>query len=279
MRGLWFLTLLLLPLATFGQSATINWTNVHQQMDGFGGQTWNSADNLTSAEADMYFSPTAGIGLAYVRTVNTSDGSIPDLVALREAVARGAKVELSLQSPPASMKVSGSFTNGTGGIITSDYAEYAAYIVNWINTLAANGVPVAVLSVQNEPDLSSSSLGACVWTAAQFDTFVGTYLGPALASAGLSPQVMLGEVSTWFSPDLVTTSLEDPTAEPYISIVAVATPWITSSSLNLASQSSVSVSSNSFTYILPADSVTTLVGNPQAPTPAISPRPPIVENH
>jgi glucuronoarabinoxylan endo-1,4-beta-xylanase len=39
------------------------------------------------------------------------------------------------------------------------------------------------------------------------------------------------------------------------------TPTITSVSLSLATQSSVPVSSNSFTYTLPADSITTFVGS------------------
>jgi glucuronoarabinoxylan endo-1,4-beta-xylanase len=219
-----WLVLLSSPLAAQAQTvtptATINWTDVHQTMDGFGSQTWLFANSIPDATADLFFSPTAGIGMAYVRTANTSDGSIPDLVTLQKAVARGALVELSLQSPPASMKVSGSFTNGAGGIITAQYSAYATYIVNYINTLASNGAPVAVLSVQNEPDISSSGLGATIWSASQFDTFVGTYLGPALASAGLHPKVMLGEMSSWFDNDLVSTCLNDATCAQYVSIVA-----------------------------------------------------------
>jgi len=42
--------------------------------------------------------------------------------------------------------------------------------------------------------------------------------------------------------------------------VSSVTPWITSSSLSLAQQSSVGVSSNSFTYTLPASSVVTFPG-------------------
>jgi glucuronoarabinoxylan endo-1,4-beta-xylanase len=43
------------------------------------------------------------------------------------------------------------------------------------------------------------------------------------------------------------------------------TPYITSTSLSLAAQSAVSLSSTSFTYTLPADSVTTFVGSTTAP--------------
>jgi glucuronoarabinoxylan endo-1,4-beta-xylanase len=211
------------------QTATVTWTNVQQTIDGFGGQTWRSGDAVTSAQADLLFSPTNGIGLAIVRSANTADGSMPDLITLQEAVARGAKIELGLQSPPAFMKDSGNFNGGT--LLTSEYGAYATYIVNWINTLAASGVPVTYLSVQNEPDQAgtsgsgtctdSSCLGSCHFTAAQFDTFIAKNLGPALAAAGLgSVQIMLPEASTWFDNDLYSATLNDPGAVGYVSIVA-----------------------------------------------------------
>lgn len=205
--------------SVFAQSATVTWTRTYQTMDGFGGHTWDAAYNLTDAQADMFFSPTAGIGLEYVRTNNTADGSIPDLVTLRKAVARGAKVELSLQSPPASMKDNGSFNNG-GSLLTSQYGAYAAYIVNYINVFAAQGVPIDVVSVQNEPNISYSSLGACLWTAAQFQTFVRDNLGPAFAANGITAKIMIGEESDWFNSDLTAATLNDSAAVGYVSIVA-----------------------------------------------------------
>lgn len=95
---------LALPSAGLAQTATINAGTVYQTMDGFGGQTWIYADNLSGSNADLFFSPTVGIGLQIARTANTWNGAIPDLVTLQSAVARGAKVELGLQSPPCSLK-------------------------------------------------------------------------------------------------------------------------------------------------------------------------------
>jgi O-glycosyl hydrolase len=83
---------------------TMNWNTTYQTMDGFGGQTWIYGDNLTGSSADLFFSQTAGIGLSIVRTANTWNGLIPDLTTLQLAVARGAKVELGLQSPPCKLK-------------------------------------------------------------------------------------------------------------------------------------------------------------------------------
>ena len=91
-----FFTLIFTPLI-FAQSVDVTWTSTYQTIDGFGGQTWVYGASLKNAQADLFFSPTAGIGLQYVRTMNTADGSIPDLVTLQAAVARGAKVELGFQ--------------------------------------------------------------------------------------------------------------------------------------------------------------------------------------
>jgi glucuronoarabinoxylan endo-1,4-beta-xylanase len=54
--------------------------------------------------------------------------------------------------------------------------------------------------------------------------------------------------------------------------VSSVTPWITSSTLSLVQQTNTAVSGGAFTYTLPANSVTTLVGN--ATTPAAAPSAP-----
>ena len=48
------------------------------------------------------------------------------------------------------------------------------------------------------------------------------------------------------------------------------TPWITSASLSLASQSTVAVANSSFTYTLPALSVVTFVGQTIAAPPTLN---------
>jgi glucuronoarabinoxylan endo-1,4-beta-xylanase len=52
------------------------------------------------------------------------------------------------------------------------------------------------------------------------------------------------------------------------------TPWITSASLNLSQQASVSVSESSFTFTLPADSITTFAGVAGNGTTNAAPNPP-----
>jgi O-glycosyl hydrolase len=77
--------------------------------------------------------------------------------------------------------------------------------------------------------------------------------------------------SAMFAVVAVNTNSYDTNAIFYLQSFSAATvtPWITSSSLSLASQSAVAVTSGSFTYTLPAMSVVTFVGQGQtnlAPT-------------
>jgi len=224
-------------------------------MDGFGGQTWVYADSLTPAQAQLFFSSSSGIGLQYVRTANTYNGVQPDLVTLQNAGALGAKIELGLQSPPCTLKhsyvelgeactdpsnSSSAFYDGSlssnGTCLTSSqslatsYATWATYIVDYVNTLATSvGYPVSVLDVQNEPDNSPniSNLGACGLPASAYDTFIGTYLGPALAGAswnstqGNAPKIMMAsQADTFPYHDWASTCLNDTTCAQYVSIVS-----------------------------------------------------------
>ncbi|MFZ0737025.1 MAG: hypothetical protein WAM96_08015, partial [Candidatus Acidiferrales bacterium] len=62
MRRLWLLTLplLFLPTIAFGQSATVNWTNVHQEIDGFGASDAFQATPLTTTQAAFFFGTSPG---------------------------------------------------------------------------------------------------------------------------------------------------------------------------------------------------------------------------
>jgi glucuronoarabinoxylan endo-1,4-beta-xylanase len=229
-----FMTLLI-SVNSSGQTSTVNWTEVHQQIDGWGGSDWISAESLTTSQAAMFFSPTTGIGLEYVHTNNyacpetgscaVSTSNVPDLVTLQEVVANGAKVWVGIQ-PPANLQYGGNFWNGTadpstGNCIDSNHwAAFATFTVDWIELLNANSAPVSVLSVAGEPNFTQAdSLGACQWTAAGLDSYIAGYLGPALVSAGLSSvKVAMPEASDWFNTDLVSTCLNDSKCSQYVSI-------------------------------------------------------------
>jgi glucuronoarabinoxylan endo-1,4-beta-xylanase len=240
---------LLLALAVYqraqAQTATVTWTTTHQTMDGFGGADVNYAnsdcnttyntgncffDSLTTTQANMFFSPTSGIGLSIVRTNNAgcpgtgactvSSSIMYDIPLLQSAVGLGAQVELTT-APPANLKYSGNFkTTSTGAsdgcIDTSNMAAYASHIVSWIQTLQANGVPVFDIIPFNE---SNNTSGQCYMTAALYDTFIKSYLGPAMATASLSTKIMITDddnvTSKYFE-----TCLGDSACAQYVSIAS-----------------------------------------------------------
>src|SRR5260370_1453599 len=99
------------------QTATINWADVRQTIDGFGGSSADFLSSLTPAQADFFFTP-AGIGLSILRTqiipdlatcdaefrkggCSQSNGQIlsGELETAKLAVARGAIVFATPWSP------------------------------------------------------------------------------------------------------------------------------------------------------------------------------------
>jgi glucuronoarabinoxylan endo-1,4-beta-xylanase len=196
------LSMMFAPLV-FAQSATITWTTTYQTIDGWGASTGYAErnPNLTSSQADLFFSPTAGIGLAFVRVQDAGSGtSTPDLLTLQEAVARGAKVFVSFSSP----------LNGA----SADWSSNTAYIIAKVQYLQSNGVPVSYISPQNEPQDTG------LWTAAQFDGFISTSLVPGMKAAGLSIPIVLGEDVLWFTNDWVTPCMNDASCTQYVPVVA-----------------------------------------------------------
>jgi glucuronoarabinoxylan endo-1,4-beta-xylanase len=190
------------------QTAEVTWTTTHQTIDGFGASDFGTAENLTSAQADIFFSTTVskGAGLSFVREIANEEcnGTISDLTTLREAVARGAQVWLTMQSPPVSMKSPGA-TCSTGSLPPANYSAYASYIVTWIQSLQADGIQVYAVSPVDEPDEADPSyedyapnnLGAFQFTPSEIDAFV-PILHSALVAAGLSTKVIIGEEGQWF---------------------------------------------------------------------------------
>lgn len=243
MRKLLVIVLFLATALEVRSQAVINGGTVYQTIDGFGGEnggpwSWASApynwNALDSTTATTMFSTTTGIGISIYRTDSidgAANATLPDLASIQSAVALGAQVELAIQSPPSSMKYSGNYLNGTINPSTgtsclstgTSYATYAAYVVGVIQNLAASGITVAYLDVANEPNAPSGSttvtgFGTCGWTAAGLDAFVKV-LGPALATAGFTPKVMIASAFNYAnSPNYFGTCLADSACNAYIGI-------------------------------------------------------------
>ena len=133
-------------------------------------------------------------------------------------------------TPPTWMKSSPYQSPGNpvnafdGGSMKSDDAilkAHANYFVKFIAAYAEQGIKIDYVAPQNEPNYSQNYPSA-IWSASTFTTFIGKYLGPALAAANPTAQIMLGTLSN-NGPDATIASsvLADATAKGFAKVMGV----------------------------------------------------------
>jgi glucosylceramidase len=227
----------------------------YQYIDGFGAaMTDSSAINVnglptTAKNALMakLFDPVNGIGISYLRLpLGASDFSgsnytfddmpagqtdptlahfsishdltnIIPLLKQAKTLNPNLKIIAETWSAPAWMKSNDSLIGGT--LNTSAYQAFAEYYVKTIQAYAAQGVTINAITPQNEPENNTSGYPGMTLTSAQETTFIGSYLAPALKSAGLTTEI-IGYDHNWDDPSYPTTLLTDATAGPSISAIA-----------------------------------------------------------
>lgn len=109
---------------------------------------------------------------------------LPMIVRAKDAA--GEKIELlaSPWSPPAYMKTNNEMNHG--GKLKEEYrARWAEYIAHFLKEYKSAGVPVSMITVQNEP-MAVQTWDSCIYEAEEEMVFVRDYLGPTLEWEGLS---------------------------------------------------------------------------------------------
>ncbi len=87
-------------------------------------------------------------------------------------------------SPPAFMKDNESAIRG--GSLKEEYKEiWARYYAKYIKAMAAEGITVSAITVQNEP-IAKQSWESCYYSPEEERDFIAKYLSPVLESEGLS---------------------------------------------------------------------------------------------
>ncbi len=108
---------------------------------------------------------------------------------LKEILAIQPTLQI-LASPwtaPSWMKTNG---NVKGGELKQEYYKtYADYWILYLKGMQARGIAIAALTPQNEPE-NPDNTPSMVMTALQEATFIGNYLGPSLAAAGLKTKII-----------------------------------------------------------------------------------------
>jgi glucuronoarabinoxylan endo-1,4-beta-xylanase len=197
---------------------SVDWNDVHQRIDGFGGGVVflnpGTLDPVTDANMDTLFltNNTSQLGLSLLRIrIDPTTNWANALSDAQKAVARGAGVLATPWTPPASMKDN----NNTiaGSLLPSQYASYASYLNGFGAYMASNGAPLRAISIQNEPD-ANVGYESCAWTGAQFDTFCANNAGAVTSAPVVMPE------SLNFTVGLSDPTLADPVAAGNVSIVA-----------------------------------------------------------
>jgi glucosylceramidase len=148
-------------------------------------------------------------------------------VKAAQAVKANIRFWASPWTPPTWMK-QGRFSPGNvvspfdGGTMKDDDATmqaFAQYLVKFVQAYAQQGIAIEAISPQNEPGYTGN-YPTCGWTPATYTKLVGQYLGPAVASAGLTTKIMLGTFNGGGSdPTIVSSVMGDVAARSYIDVL------------------------------------------------------------
>ena len=240
--------------STIGSNAntiTVNDGTTYQQMAGFGASITDSAawlmyDNMSASQRstlmNALFNTSSGIGLDFLRQpIGSSDLSLNEytyddlssgtdtslshfsishdtayiIPVLQQALSidPGIKIMGTPWSAPAWMKSNDSINAG-GTLLTSDYAAYAQYLVDFVKAYQADGVPIYAITPQNEP-LNTNNMPTMSFPASSEATFIANNLGPDFVSNGLSTQI-LDYDHNWDTPSYPATVLSSSAAS-YVS--------------------------------------------------------------
>ena len=133
------------------------------------------------------------------------------------AASKYGKPELiaSPWSPPAFMKTNGEMNHG-GKLKKECYAQWAEYIVKFIEEYIKRGADIGMMTVQNEPE-AVQTWDSCIYTAKEEGEFVAGYLGPALENAGLGDvKIFVWDHNKEVLYDRAKGTLEVPGADKYV---------------------------------------------------------------
>jgi len=243
-------------LATGDETVAIDLARRFQRMQGFGAAMTDASAELFSRlpddkrraiMAELFGRANDGLGLSFTRlTVGASDfsrthysyddtpGNAPDpelryfsieparhyvLPRVREALAINPelRVMISPWSAPAWMKTTHSLIQGQ--LLPQYYPAFANYLARTVEGFEREGVPVAMLTIQNEPDFEPDSYPGMRVNSPDRAKIIGGFVGPTLRARGLKTQI-LDYDHNWDNPEMPWTVLSDPIARRYVAGVA-----------------------------------------------------------
>lgn len=109
-----------------------------------------------------------------------------------------------------------------GRLLPEWYDAYARYLVKYLQAYQDEGIPIAAITVQNEPHHNWTLMPTCYWRAEEERDFIKHHLGPRLREAGLDTGIWCwdhnwGMLAPASYPGVV---LSDPGAASFVSGIA-----------------------------------------------------------
>ena len=238
------------------EAIAIDTSKRFQRMHGFGAAMTDASAELFSRlpdnkrraiMAELFGRANGGLGLSFTRlTVGASDfsrthysyddttGNRPDpelrnfsiatakeyvLPRVREALAINPdlKIMISPWSAPAWMKTTRSLI--AGQLAPQYYPAFANYLARTVEAFGAEGVPVSMLTIQNEPNFEPDSYPGMRVNPPDRATIIGRFVGPLFRSRGLKTQILDWD-HNWDHPEMTLAVLADPVARKYVAGVA-----------------------------------------------------------
>jgi glucosylceramidase len=242
--------------ASGDEAVAIDTSKHFQKMHGYGAAMTDASalvlsslpqDRRRAIMTELFGRANGGLGLSFTRlTVGASDfstsdysyddtvGNVPDpelrhfsieparkyvLPRIREAlkINPDLRVMISPWSAPAWMKTTRSLIKGQ--IVPQYYPAFANYLARTVQAFGREGVPVSMLTIQNEPNFEPDNYPGERVDPPQRAEIIGRYVGPTLRSLGLSTQILDWD-HNWDKPEMPLGVLSDARARASISGVA-----------------------------------------------------------
>ena len=236
------------PTTNAFPTITLDTTRTYQTIDGFGYTLTGgsalvinrmSASSRADLLRELFATDSTWLGVSYLRlSIGASDLSdrvftyndVPGDVGLTQfslapdradlipvlkqilAINPAIKIMGSPWTAPAWMKTNNS---SRGGSLQPQYYDaYARYFVKYIQQMAAEGITIDAVTLQNEP-LNPFNEPSMLMSAAEQTNFIKNNIGPAFAAAGIRTKIIAYDHNP-DQPGYPLAVLGDAAARPYV---------------------------------------------------------------
>ena len=200
---------------------TVSLSSLQQKISGFGvSSAWAGDFRDPENDPDMLWSTTTGAGLTLHR-IRIGGGDTSETRIAQKAVEYGVKVwatpwEVNSADTDRPNCPGNSACDPPPKLI--DPQDWANRLVNFVTTMEAAGVPIYAISAENEPD-SGGMNGTTSYSATEMAEWIGSYLGPALATT--NTKLMAPETMNWWGfPEYFRAIQDNDAAWEHVSIFA-----------------------------------------------------------